>query len=158
MRKACLYINMILEKCKSSDAMRKYARDLYQGHCVITGLHRSELGHMGPVMGCHIFSASVYPSLRSVKLNGLPICDYRHSPLIRPTDSIGCMDYNNDDSRTSRRPDDRYRWLLTHCHTDYRGEVVERLWRLVEAISEESKDRQLLALVPDLIKIMETHA
>lgn len=82
------------------------------------------------VVGCHLYSAGVYPELAKFIVNIFLLKPHLH------TGANGTLDINLDGTEST--PEERKQFLLTHAHPDHIGQVrrqLEQLEILVEGLN-----------------------
>lgn len=127
---------------RNVDAMRRLCKKPYKSVCVVTGLHRADLGVYGPVCGAHIFPSSTHPELAKCLENGLSLADYWH-----------CRGPHSLDAISGTNMPARFRWLVDHVHEDHRTKVFAHLRHLVSEARKFSRKVEIVA--DEILQILE---
>lgn len=147
-----------LRYAKGVRAMRQAVRNSYQGFCVISGMHRSDLELMDTggytIEAAHVFPSSTFKEISECIQNGLPIIELRHCYTGLYPHPKGCLDQVYINGRyTTRKPVDRFHWLYDNVAEDFRAQVFEQLRTLV--VDASSFSAVILANRGRILRILE---
>ncbi len=150
---------MNLRFAKTLESAILQAKKDFAFTCCITGVEKDDIKeyHLD-LEGAHLFQKSTYQPLKFCINNIFPINERDHAD--RRYDCMDYITYKDTGGSTisrNRTVPERTIWLLQHFHSDWATRGRARLRELLEGIESEIKDREILAMLPELKAIMEEY-
>lgn len=105
-------IDHAVTKCRNSDEAKKIAKNSFDKTCIFSDVRDG-------VVGCHIYSAGIYPLLKCYPINVIALQPRLHCG------KNGTLDVCDDG--TERTAEDRINYIIDNCHPDWLGQVRNRL-------------------------------